>query len=78
MNTSILFSLNFVNNTTLWCFFSFFLIITLWFLILAAVAKIFNSIAELVIPMGSKRKDLKAEIKIYLVIVEAKSRKFSA
>ena len=50
----------------------------LWFLILAAVAKIFNSIAELVIPMGSKSKDLKAEIKIYLVIAEAKSRKFSA
>ena len=47
-------------------------------LILAAIAKIFNSIAELVIPMGSKSKDLKAEIKIYPVIVEAKSRKFSA
>ena len=78
MNTSILFSLNFANNTILWCFFSFFLIITLWFLILAAIAKIFNSIAELVIPMGSKSKDLKAEIKIYPVIVEAKSRKFSA
>ena len=48
----MLFNLDFVNNTILSCFFFFFLIIDLYFLILAVIAEIFNPIAELVVPIG--------------------------
>ena len=53
----------------------FFLIIDLHFLIPAVVARIFNAIAELVIPIGIPIKVAKAEIETHLVIVEAKMRK---
>ena len=69
------FNSDFANKTTLSNFFFFFLIIDLYFLIPAAVAQIFNHIAELVIPIGIPSKEVKAEIEIYTVIVEAKNKK---
>ena len=48
----MLFNLDFANNAILSCLFFFFLIIDLYFLIPAAIAQIFNPIAELVMPTG--------------------------
>ena len=62
VKTSILCNLDFAKNTTLSCFFFFFLIIDLYFLIPAVVAQIFNPIAELIIPVGIPIKEGKAEI----------------
>ena len=73
--TSMLFNLDFSNNTLLLCFFYFFLIIDLHFLIPAAIAQIFGPIAELRIPVGTPNKEAKAEIEIHAVIEEAKIRK---
>ena len=42
----------------------FFLIIDLYFLIQAFVTQIFNTIAELAIPIGIPAKEAKAEMKI--------------
>ena len=53
--------------------FSFFLIIDLYFLIPAVIAKIFDPIAELVIPT----EVAKTEIEIHPVTVETKLRKYS-
>ena len=63
-------------------FFFFFLIIDLYFLIPAAIAQIFNPIAELLNPTGmqsskSRSKAAKTEIEIHQVIVESKMRKYS-
>ena len=44
------------------------------FLIPAAIAQIFNPIAELVISTGLPSKEAKAEIEIHPVTVEAKIR----
>ena len=55
----------------------FFLIIDLNLLIPAAIAQIFNPIAELLITIGIPNKEAKAEIKIHPIIVEAKIRKCS-
>ena len=55
----------------------FFLIIDLNLLIPAAIAQIFNPIAELLIPIGITNKEAKAEIKIHSIILEAKIRKCS-
>ena len=55
----------------------FFLIIDLNLLIPAAIAQIFNPIAELLIPIWIPNKEAKAEIKIHPIIVEAKIRKCS-
>ena len=73
IKNSLLFNLDFPNNTILSCFFFFFLIIDLYFLIPAAIAQIFYPFAELVIPS----KEAKAKIEIHPVIVEAKRRKCS-
>ena len=73
----MLFDLDFANNTISSCFFFFFLIIDLYFLIPAAIAQMFNPVAELVIPIEIPRKEAKAEIKIHPLIVEAKIRKCS-
>ena len=67
--------MDFTKNTILSCFFFFVLIIDLYFLIPAAIAQIFNLIAELVIPIGIPIKEAKAENEINPVIVEAKIRK---
>ena len=58
-------------------FYPFFLIIELFFLISEVIAHIFNPIAELVIPIGIPIKEVKAEIEIHPVILEAKIRKCS-
>ena len=50
----MLFNLDFDNNTILSCYFFFFLIIDLYFLIPAAIAKVYKPI--------KKRKEAKAEI----------------
>ena len=55
--TSILFNLDFANNTILSCLFFFFLIIDLYFLIHAVIVHIFNPIAELVLPIGIPPKE---------------------
>ena len=56
----MLFNLDFDNNTSLSCFFFFFLIIDLYFLTPAVIAQIFNPIAGLVIPIGIPTKEAKA------------------
>ena len=66
----MLFDLDFANNINLSCFFFFFLISDLYFIIHGAIAK-------LVIPIGIPSKEAKAKIEIHPVIVEAKIRKFS-
>ena len=78
----MLFSLVFANNAIFSCFFFFFLIVDSfliinYFLMPAAIAQIFNSITELVIPIGIPSKEAKAEIEIHPLIAEAKIRKFS-
>ena len=73
----MLFNLDFANNTILSCFFFFFLTIDLYFIIPAAIAQIYNPIAELIIPIGIPIKEAKAENEIHPVIVEAKIRKCS-
>ena len=73
IKTYMLFNLDFANNTILSCFFFFFfLIIYLYFLILAVVSQSFNSITELVIPIGITTKEAKEEMETHPVIVEAK------
>ena len=54
-----------------------FLFLDYWFLILAAIAQIFNPIAELVVPIRTTNKEAKEEIEIHPVIVEAKIRNYS-
>ena len=64
-------------NSILFYHASFYLIIDFCFLIPAAIAQIFNPIAELVISMGVPSKETKAKIEMHLVITEAKMRKCS-
>ena len=52
----MLFNADFANNTILSCFFFFFLIIDLYYLIPAAIAQIYNPIAELAIAIGIPSK----------------------
>ena len=73
----MLFNLDFANNTILSCFFIFFLIIDLYFLIPAVITQIFNPIAELVIPTGISAKEAKAEMEMHPVTAEIKISKFS-
>ena len=81
----MLFNLDFAKNNILSCFFFFFLITDLHFLILALVTQIFNpiaeqlfnTIAELVIPIGILIKEAKAEIQKHKIIAESKMRKCS-
>ena len=57
--------------------FSSFSIIELNILVYAAIAQVFNPIAELVISIGIPDKVAKAEMETHPVIVEAKIRKCS-
>ena len=68
IETSILFNINLANNTILSYLYFFYLIIDLYFLILAAIAHIFNRIAKLAVLIGIPSKEAKAEIEIYPVI----------
>ena len=70
----MLFNLDYANNTILLCFFFFFLINDLEFLIPAVIAQIFNPIVELVISIGIPTIEAKSEMKTNPVIVEAKIR----
>ena len=60
VKTSMLFNLDFANNTILSCF--FFLNYWLNFLTPVVIGQIFNSITELVIPIRIPSKEAKAEI----------------
>ena len=77
IKTSLLFNLVFANNTILSCFFLFFFIIDLYFLITGIVAQVFHPIAKLEIPIGILSKEAKAEIEIHPITVEAKINKCS-
>ena len=57
--TWIVFNLVFANNTILSCFFFFFSIIDLYFLIPTVKAEAFNPIAELVKPTGTPTNEVK-------------------
>ena len=74
---TMLFNIDFANNTILSCSFFFFLIIYLYFLILAVIAQIFNPIAELVIPIGTTTKEAKAEMEKHPATVEITISKWS-
>ena len=67
----MLFHLDFASNTVRSCFFLFFLIIDLYFLIPAVIAQIFDPIAEFVISLDIPIKEEKAEIEIHPVIEKA-------
>ena len=77
IKTSMLFNLDFASNTILSCFFVFFLIIDLYFLIPAVVPQIFNPIAQLVVSIGIPNKDAKAEMETHPVTAEIKISKCS-
>ena len=63
IKTTLLFNLDFANKAILSCFFFFFLIINLYFLILMAIEQMFNPVAELVIPIEIPTKEANAEIR---------------
>ena len=66
--TSLLFNLVFAKNTILSCFFLFFLIIELQFLIPAVTAQTFYPITELAVPIGIPTNEAKAETETHRVI----------
>ena len=68
----MLFNLYFASNTILSCFFFFFLIIGLYFLIHPAIAQIFNPIAKLMITVEIPNKEAKKGIERHPVTAEAK------
>ena len=56
IKTSMLFNLNFANNTILLCFFLFFLIIDLYILIAVVTTQVFNPILELAVNSNQRNK----------------------
>ena len=56
IKTSMLFNLNFANNTILLCFFLFFLIIDLYILIAVVITQVFNPILELAVNSNQRNK----------------------
>ena len=74
----MVFNLGFAGNTMSSCFFYFFLIIDLNFLILAVITQIFIAAAELAIPTGIQIEETKTEIETHPVTVEAIISKCSA
>ena len=82
MKTSTVFNLVFASNTILSCFFLFFLIIDLYFLIPGVIFKvipahIFNPTAELVIFTGILAHEANAGIETQPLTAKAKTRKCS-
>ena len=75
--TFIEFILFFPDNTILSCFFFFYLIIELYFLITAVIAQIFIPTAEPLIPTGIAINEAHAEIVRQPVTVDTKIRKCS-
>ena len=70
IKTSTLFHLDFASNPIFSCFFVFFIIINLYFLIPTVIAQIFNPIAELVLLIGISTKEEKAELKTHPLTAE--------
>ena len=70
-----LFLLSYHHILLITCLFLFFLIIDLYFLIPAVIAKNFNPTAELVIPIGIPTKEAKVKIETHPVTAEAKTSK---
>ena len=70
--TSMLFKLFCANNIILSCFFYFFLIIDLYFLIPEVIAYISNSVSKILFPI-----EIMIEIEIHPVNKKIKIRKFS-
>ena len=62
IKTSVLFNLDFANETILSCFLFFFSIVDLYFLIPAVIAQTFSQIAELVIFIWIPTKEAKVEM----------------
>ena len=56
IKTSMLFNLNFANNTILLCFFLFFLIFDLYILIAVVITQVFNPILELAVNSNQRNK----------------------
>ena len=61
---------DFVSNIILSCFFLFFLFIELYVSIPAVITQIFNSIADIVIPIGIPTKETKSDMETHPVIPE--------
>ena len=61
----MLFNFDFASNTILSCFFLFFLIIDLYFLIAAIMTQILIPVVELVILIGIPTKEEKAEMETH-------------
>ena len=61
----MLFNFDFASSTILSCFFLFFLIIDLYFLIAAMMTQILIPVAELVILIGIPTKEVKAEMETH-------------
>ena len=71
---SVLYNLDFANNTILSFFFFFFLNIGLYFLIPGVIVQILNFIAEVIVPIGIPSKEAIEEIEIHSVTAETKIR----
>ena len=67
----------FANNAISSCFFFFFLIIDLYFLILANIAQIFNPILKLIIPLEISTKEAKVQMEIHTVTAKTKVKECS-
>ena len=72
VKTSMVFNLIFAKNMILSCFFFFFLVIDLYFLIPAVIGQILNCPAKLVIPIGMPTKETKAQIETHPVTAKNK------
>ena len=72
VKTSMVFNLIFAKNMILSCFFFFFLVIDLYFLIPAVIRQILNCPAKLVIPIGIPTKETKAQIETHPVTAKNK------
>ena len=77
IKASIVFNLDFANNTILSCFFLFLLIIDLYFLIPAVITQIFYPTAKFTIPTGAPTEEAKLEMETHPVTVETKIIKCS-
>ena len=58
----MVFTLDFAKNTIVWCFFLFFFIIDVYFLISAVTGEIFNFTTELAVFLGIPTNEAKVEI----------------
>ena len=70
----MVFNLVFANNTISSCFFLFFLIMNLYFLIPEVIAQIFNPTAALTMPLGIPNKEAKVEMETDPVTTEIEKK----